>query len=141
VCAWQALDLNVHLPLTTTTTTTTAGASSGLGLEVARLLAHRGATVVLACRSLESAAVAKSSITSSTENQVNVDAVQLDLADLKSIRKAAKTILAKYPQIHIVSASLILVLVIVGTCVCCRAALTISQRVFLHTCDMTAPLT
>ena len=77
------------------------GASSGLGLEVARLLAERGATVVLACRDLERAETAKSIIKAHVES-ASIDTVHLDLADLSSVRAAATEILKRYEAVHIV---------------------------------------
>lgn len=64
------------------------GGNTGLGYEVASMLAARGATVVLACRSTEKAAAAARRITDATPG-ARVAVQQLDLASLASIRRAA----------------------------------------------------
>ena len=63
------------------------GANSGLGLETARALVTRGATVILACRSLERAEAARLELTASDGGSVEV--LQLDLADLRAVAAAA----------------------------------------------------
>ena len=63
------------------------GANSGLGLETARALVTRGATVILACRSLERAEAARLELTASDGG--SVEGLQLDLADLRSVAAAA----------------------------------------------------
>jgi NAD(P)-dependent dehydrogenase (short-subunit alcohol dehydrogenase family) len=67
------------------------GANSGIGYDAARLLAERGATVVLACRSLEKATDAAGRIAQHAPG-ANVTVVSLDLSDLSSVRQAAETI-------------------------------------------------
>lgn len=64
------------------------GANSGIGLEAARVLAGRGAKVVLACRSAEKAAAAQQEIRSD-HPKADVEVLQLDLTSLASIRDAA----------------------------------------------------
>jgi NAD(P)-dependent dehydrogenase (short-subunit alcohol dehydrogenase family) len=59
------------------------GANSGLGLETARVLAARGATVVLACRSEDKARRAAAEIGGATE------ILRLDLGSLDAVRAAA----------------------------------------------------
>jgi NAD(P)-dependent dehydrogenase (short-subunit alcohol dehydrogenase family) len=63
------------------------GANSGLGLHSALPLARRGAKVLLACRSAERgrAALAQVAAAASTKPEL----VELDLADLGSVRRAA----------------------------------------------------
>ena len=62
------------------------GANSGLGLEVARVLAARGARVVLACRNPGGADAAAGSFCGELPAAL-VDVRQLDLADLASVRR------------------------------------------------------
>ncbi len=64
------------------------GANTGLGLETARELAHRGATVVLAVRNLDKGQAAIDDIRAGRSDAV-VELQQLDLASLDSIRAAA----------------------------------------------------
>lgn len=59
------------------------GANSGIGLETAKVLASKGASVVLACRNEAKAKAARASI----KGEVTV--LKLDLADLASVRDAA----------------------------------------------------
>jgi NAD(P)-dependent dehydrogenase (short-subunit alcohol dehydrogenase family) len=62
------------------------GANTGLGFETARVLAARGAQVVLACRDLGRAKEAAARIAG------DVQPVRLDLASLASVREAAEEI-------------------------------------------------
>src|SRR3954452_4709068 len=63
------------------------GANSGLGLHSARTLAAKGARVLIACRSAERGAEALRSVGALA--QTRPELVQLDLADLESVRRAA----------------------------------------------------
>jgi NAD(P)-dependent dehydrogenase (short-subunit alcohol dehydrogenase family) len=60
------------------------GSNTGIGKETARGLAARGATVILACRDLAKAEVAREDIARSTGNR-EVKAMALDLGSKKSI--------------------------------------------------------
>ncbi len=72
-----------EIPDQTGKTALVTGANSGLGLRTAQVLAGMGARVIMACRSLDrgQAAVAKVGR--------NAELLELDLADLASVRKAA----------------------------------------------------
>ena len=76
------------------------GASSGLGLETARVLASRGATVVLACRNLEKAERAAERI-KRQDRRADVRIVRLDLASLASVRECAGEIRSAYPRLDL----------------------------------------
>ena len=65
------------------------GANSGLGLEVARGLAERGATVHLLCRSARRGAEARDSITQQTGNR-RVHLQVVDVSSMASIREFAE---------------------------------------------------
>jgi NAD(P)-dependent dehydrogenase (short-subunit alcohol dehydrogenase family) len=60
------------------------GANSGLGLETTRGLAVRGARVFMLCRSLERGEVARQGLLSQ-EGQLDLHALQVDMADFSSI--------------------------------------------------------
>src|SRR5487761_770345 len=76
------------------------GANSGIGFETARVLAERGATVVLACRDLGRAKEAADRIADLAPG-ATVDVVLLDLASLASVRQAAEQIRSRYPHIDL----------------------------------------
>ncbi|NIJ37058.1 NAD(P)-dependent dehydrogenase (short-subunit alcohol dehydrogenase family) [Sphingopyxis panaciterrae] len=69
------------------------GANAGIGFETARVLAARGAQVVLACRDAERAEVAMSRIRGDVPN-AELSFLALDLADIDQLRDAAKAVLA-----------------------------------------------
>jgi NAD(P)-dependent dehydrogenase (short-subunit alcohol dehydrogenase family) len=69
-------------------TAVVTGANSGLGFETARVLAERGATVVLACRDPGKARDAVARI-AGTAPRASLSVVRLDLASLASVRDAA----------------------------------------------------
>lgn len=67
------------------------GANTGLGFETAKVLAGRGATVVLGCRDADKAAAAAGRIRAEVD-RAKVRVVRLDLASLASVRAAADEI-------------------------------------------------
>jgi NAD(P)-dependent dehydrogenase (short-subunit alcohol dehydrogenase family) len=69
------------------------GANSGLGLQTAAVLAARGATVLLACRDLQRGRTALDRVRAGSGGS-DATLVQLDLADLTSVRKAADEVRA-----------------------------------------------
>ncbi|MCB5165688.1 SDR family oxidoreductase [Streptomyces bambusae] len=83
--AWTAQDV----PDQSGRTAVVTGAASGLGLETARALAVRGAHVVLAVRDSGKAAVAAARIRAAAP-RAELTVQHLDLADLASVREAAK---------------------------------------------------
>ncbi len=68
------------------------GANTGIGWDAARVLAARGARVLLGCRSPDKAAAARQRILD-LHPSADVDTVALDLASLTSVREAAGTVL------------------------------------------------
>ena len=76
------------------------GANSGIGYEAARALAFKGATVIMACRSIEKGEIAAAQIRSQKPSG-EVILRQLDLADLNSVRSFAESFLTEYRQLDI----------------------------------------
>ncbi len=76
------------------------GANSGLGFETAKVLAARGARVVLACRSPARAEGALASLRAAYAG-AEVEAAALDLADLASVRAFARQIRSKYESVDL----------------------------------------
>ena len=73
------------------------GANTGIGLEISRVLAARGARVLLACRDRAKAEAAMSKIRALAPH-ADLTFLPLDQADLVSIRAAAE-LAAKEPRI------------------------------------------
>lgn len=76
-------------------TAVVTGGNAGLGLQISRVLAGRGAHVVLACRSVEKGKAAAAVIGGDTA------VVRLDLASLASVRSAAGELRARYSRLDL----------------------------------------
>jgi NAD(P)-dependent dehydrogenase (short-subunit alcohol dehydrogenase family) len=76
------------------------GGNSGLGFEAAKVFARYNATVILACRSVQRAAEAKTAILNETTNGV-VDVMELDLASLASIKSFVTQFRQKYRSLDV----------------------------------------
>ncbi len=76
------------------------GANTGLGLETARGLLARGATVVLACRDLARGEAARAELVASTGNE-NAVVMMLDLANVARTRNFVTRFEAKYPRLDL----------------------------------------
>jgi NAD(P)-dependent dehydrogenase (short-subunit alcohol dehydrogenase family) len=83
VAKWTASDI----PDQSGRTVLITGANSGLGLHSALLLARKGAKVLLACRSAERGRAALAQVAAGANTKPEL--VELDLADLGSVRSAA----------------------------------------------------
>ncbi|MEZ0494590.1 SDR family NAD(P)-dependent oxidoreductase [Kineococcus sp. TBRC 1896] len=71
------------------------GANTGLGFETAKVLAARGATVVLAVRDVEKGSAAAARM----PGEVSVQ--RLDLSSLASVREAAEAVRAAHPRVDL----------------------------------------
>lgn len=76
------------------------GANSGIGFEAARALAGRGATVLLACRSLDKAEAARAEILAEHAG-ASVVVLALDLADLDSVRAFSANVRGGFERLDI----------------------------------------
>ena len=76
------------------------GANGGLGFQAARVLAHRGAHVVMAVRSLERGAEAQDAI-AREQSSASLELASLDLASLVAVRGAGTRLAAAHPRIDI----------------------------------------
>ncbi|MFJ8966317.1 oxidoreductase [Lentzea sp. NPDC102401] len=79
---WTEADI----PDQTGRTVLVTGANSGLGLRTAQVLAARGAHVIMGCRSVQRGETARRTVKGSAE------VLELDLADLASVRAAAEKV-------------------------------------------------
>lgn len=94
---WDDTDLHVSMADKVAVVT---GANSGIGRATATGLARLGATVVLACRSIDRGEEARAAIARETGHD-DVHVERLDLASLASVRDAADRIRARFPAIHV----------------------------------------
>lgn len=75
------------------------GANSGTGFEATRILLTKGASVVMLNRSIEKSTKAIETLCQEFGADAKVSFIQMDLADLSSVRYAAKQVLETTPQI------------------------------------------
>ena len=76
------------------------GANAGIGKATATGLARMGAVVVMVCRSRERGEAAQAEIMADTGSR-DVDLLIADLSSQGSIRKLARAVTFKYPQLHV----------------------------------------
>ena len=76
------------------------GANSGIGKETAKSLAKMGASIIMACRNINSSLEAYKEIKDVSESG-NVELMELDLSSIKSIRKFALDFNNKYEELHV----------------------------------------
>ncbi|MEX0588942.1 MAG: oxidoreductase [Cyanobium sp.] len=80
------------------------GANSGLGLESARALLAAGATVLLACRSLDRAEAARQDLLAAEGGGPvagEIELLELDLADLDSVVRAAGEVAGRHGRLDL----------------------------------------
>jgi NAD(P)-dependent dehydrogenase (short-subunit alcohol dehydrogenase family) len=76
------------------------GANSGLGFQTARALAGKGASVLMACRNQEKGAEALARV-KAEHPDAKAELLELDLADLSSVRRAANDALARHERLDL----------------------------------------
>jgi NAD(P)-dependent dehydrogenase (short-subunit alcohol dehydrogenase family) len=92
---WQS---ERDIPDLTGKTYLVTGANSGLGLQSTRMLAARGAHVVMACRSVGRAESAKQGVVRDNP-KASLELLSLDLSDLRHIEAAAETFSKKHDRL------------------------------------------
>jgi NAD(P)-dependent dehydrogenase (short-subunit alcohol dehydrogenase family) len=88
-----------HIPWLNGKTVIVTGANSGLGFEAAKLLAARGAVVILAVRNLAKGREAAARICEETPT-ARLELLPLDLADLGSVGRFAEEVRASQNRLH-----------------------------------------
>ncbi|XP_020107170.1 short-chain dehydrogenase TIC 32, chloroplastic-like isoform X2 [Ananas comosus] len=76
------------------------GATNGIGKETARVLALRGAKVIMPSRTLESGMKAKESLLEQNPNS-KLDVMEMDLSSLESVRKFAQSFNSRNKHLNI----------------------------------------
>ena len=97
---WTSADI----PDQTGRTAIVTGANTGIGLETARMLALKGANVVLACRNIEKGKVAVERVQSAGPRG-SVTLAALDLSDLDSVAAFAATFAASHERLDLLVAN------------------------------------
>jgi NAD(P)-dependent dehydrogenase (short-subunit alcohol dehydrogenase family) len=77
------------------------GANRGLGLASAQLLVEANANVILACRKMQNCIEAQQSLRSKSSSELRVDAIEIDLSDLESIREAVDELETSFDTIDV----------------------------------------
>ena len=93
---WKAADM----PDQTGRTVVITGGNSGIGLDAGLAFARKGADLILACRNPDKAQAAVEHVRSEAEG-AEVEAMQLDLADLASVRSFAEALLEQRQALHV----------------------------------------
>ncbi len=76
------------------------GANAGLGFETTVQLARKKMKIVMACRNIEKAEIAKEEILKQVP-EADLDIMEIDLSELSSVRDFANTFLAKYDSLDL----------------------------------------
>lgn len=75
------------------------GANAGAGYEASKILLSKGASVVMLNRNIEKSKIAIDTLTSEIGRSIDVRFIQMDLANLASVRSAAAKVNAEVPYI------------------------------------------
>ncbi len=76
------------------------GANSGLGLESTRLLASKGATVVMGCRNTQKGGEAAASVRAKLP-KASLEVMAIDLSSLESIAAFSQALAQRYPRVDV----------------------------------------
>ena len=87
-----------HIPDQSGRVVLVTGANSGLGFETAKALLCKGATVIMGCRSMDKGLYARKTLLQIT-SKGNIDLLELDLADLIEVNRAANQLISKYDRL------------------------------------------
>jgi NAD(P)-dependent dehydrogenase (short-subunit alcohol dehydrogenase family) len=93
--SWSAPDV----PDQTGRTVIITGANSGLGYQTAGAMARKGATVVMACRSVDRGESAAATLREQAPD-ADLDVRECDLASLDSVADFARNVRAEYDELH-----------------------------------------
>ena len=93
---WTAQDI----PALTGKIIVVTGANSGLGFECSKILAKKGATVVMTARNMDKGEKAKAAILNENP-QGALDLMKLDVGNLQSVREFAEAFKTKYDRLDI----------------------------------------
>jgi NAD(P)-dependent dehydrogenase (short-subunit alcohol dehydrogenase family) len=96
----MAIWTQADIPAQTGKLALVTGSNSGIGFEAARVLAERGATVVLACRGASKAEEARTRILA-VQAGADVIVMPLDLADLDSVHEFAQSFAARFDRLDL----------------------------------------
>ena len=78
------------------------GSNTGIGKETVKDFVTRGATVILACRTVSKGEEAKKNILADTgASSEKIHVRQLDLGSLKSVKKFTEDFIAEFPKLHL----------------------------------------
>ena len=88
------------MPDLTGSTVVVTGANSGIGLEVTRAFAQKGAHVVMACRNVKRAKTAANYILKEFSD-ASLEIMRIDLNDLSSVKDFAHKFSERYQLLHI----------------------------------------
>lgn len=86
-----------QLPDLSNKTFVVTGGNSGIGFEAAKYLGQASAKVIIACRNLEKGQEALQALSETSNSEVEM--IQLDLASLSSVRKAAEELRTRVEKI------------------------------------------
>ena len=89
-----------YIPDLTAKVAIVTGANTGIGYEMARALAHKKATVILACRNMDKGEAAVRQIRQEYP-EAKVELLQVDLSELASVRRFADEFTSHYDRLDI----------------------------------------